>query len=132
DEALAALREAVGQSIADPALRVRLVGYLTSIGRFEEAEKEVDAAQQLFAQDADVHAARGDVERERARRAGSAEESAKRHADALAAYRRALSFRPKSIRLKKLVAGELIDAIAARPAGAAPTDDEAFARRCID
>jgi tetratricopeptide (TPR) repeat protein len=132
DESLAALREAVSRSIDDPALRVRLVGHLASLGRFDEAEKEADAAQQLFPQDENVHAARGDLARARSRRGGSAEEVAKRRAEALDAYRRALALRPHSIRLKKLVAGELIEGMTAKPAGAPPSEDERLALRCIE
>jgi len=132
DDAVKALSDAVAKSIDDPGIRVRLVGYLTSIGRFDDATREIDAAQQLFPQNDGVHAARGDLARERARAAATPEESAQRHAEALAAYRRALELRPKSIRLKKLVAGELIDALVRKPAAAEPTDDEKFARRCID
>jgi tetratricopeptide (TPR) repeat protein len=132
DDALKALRDAVAQSIDDPSLRVRLVGYLASLGRFDDAEREADAAQQLFPTNENVHAARGDVARERLRRGCPDAEVAKRRAEALAAYRRALELRPKSIRLKKLVAGELIESLERRPAGAEPTEDEKFARRCID
>jgi tetratricopeptide (TPR) repeat protein len=132
DDALQALRDAVAQSIDDASMRVRLVGYLASIGRFDDAEREADAAQQLFAKNENVHAARGDVARERLRQGCPAAEVGKRRAEALAAYRRALDLRPKSIRLKKLVAGELIESLQPKAPGEEPTDDEKFARRCID
>jgi tetratricopeptide (TPR) repeat protein len=135
DDALAILRGAVEQWVDDAGLRVRLVAYLVAIGRLDDAEKEADAAQQLFAQDDRVHATRGDLARERAIRAerdGDAETASRRRAETLAAYRRALELRPKSIRLKKLVAGELIEGLLRKAPGAAPSPDEVFARRCIE
>ncbi len=134
-EALKTLQDAVAENVGDAALRVRLVGFLTATGRLDDAEREADAAQQLFVDDPQVHAARGDLARERARRAereGDAAESAKRHAQALAAYRRALERSPRSLRLKKLVAAELLGASFTREPGAEPSEDEKFARRCIE
>jgi tetratricopeptide (TPR) repeat protein len=135
EDALAVLRAAVAEWVDDASLRVRLVGYLTAIGRLDDAEREADAARELFPGDDSVHAARGDLARERAARAerdGNAEEAAAQRAKALASYRRALEIRPRSIRLKKLVAGELIEGMTAKPAGAAMTDDEKFARAAIE
>lgn len=135
DDALQVLRDAVADRLDDPALRVRLVAYLVSLGRVEDAEREADAAQQLFPDEEQVHAARGDLCREvsaRAERAGDADAGAAARAQALAAYRRALELRPRSIRLKKLVAGQLIDAILRKPQGAPATGDETFARACVE
>lgn len=135
EDALKVLTDAVALWIDDAAMRVRLIGFLTSVGRFDDAEREADAAQQLFSKDDQVLAARGDLARERAVRAerdGNADLAAENRAKALASYRRALEIRPKSLRLKKLVAGELIESVARKPAGAEMSPDEEFARRCIE
>jgi tetratricopeptide (TPR) repeat protein len=135
DDAIKVLRDAVGEWMDDASLRVRLVGYLAALGRLDEAEREADAAQQLFATDESVLAARGDLARERAVRAerdGDPEAAAAHRAKALAAYRRALEIRPRSLRLKKLVAGELIEGMVRRPPGSAMSDDEKFARAAIE
>ncbi len=135
DDALKVLADAVATWVDDPAMRVRLVACLTSVGRLDDAEREAEAAQQLFSGDDQIHAARGDLARERAIRAerdGKSDEASAHRATALASYRRALELRPKSLRLKKLVAGELIEGVSRKPAGAEMSPDEQFARRCIE
>jgi hypothetical protein len=105
DDALKVLRDAVAEWVNDAPMRVRLVAFLTSIGRLDDAERECDAAQQLFAGDEQVHAARGDLARERAVRAeaaGNAEDAA--DGPERSSYRRALEI-SRIDPLKKLVAG---------------------------
>ena len=135
DDAVKVLQDAVAAWREDASLRVRLVGYLTTLARLDDAEREADAAQQLFPKQEQVHAARGDLHRERAVRAesaGDAKTAEAERAKALAAYRRALDLQPHSLRLKKLIAAELIEGMVRKGPGAAMTPDEQFARSAIE
>lgn len=138
DLATRTLVDAIPKHREDAGVRIRLVGWYVATGRMAEAERELASAATVLSTDWRVHEARGDLARERARRAaaaGSRDAADEDRATALAAYRLALEGRPRSPRLKKKAAEQLIETMLARGGkapGEALTADEEFARRCID
>lgn len=127
--ALKALEDGVAALPEEAALRIRLVGYLVSLRRFDRAREEAESAAALLGDDYRVHEARGDLAREMARAEGTGSEAQEElRKQALASYLRAFEIRSGSLRLRKKITGQLIEGLLAREAGAPMSDDEKTAR----
>lgn len=132
-----ALEDAIAGNSEDAGLRIRLMGFLVGQGLFDDAAKEAGRAATLLGDDFRVHEAKGDLASEHARsleRSGSTDTAAldTLRAEALGEYRHALDQRPRSLRLKKKVAGELIASFLRRGDDAVPTEEEKAARKYLE
>lgn len=136
DLAQKTLTDAIARDREDLSIRGRLVAYLFVQGKIDEAAAEVANAAAILPGDWRVHELHGDLARERVRAAvaaGRTEGVSQLVDESLAAYRKALEGRPRSPRLKKKLAGQLIEGVLAKGTpGAEPTPDEQLARRLIE
>lgn len=134
-QAVGVLQEAVVRNPADTGPRVKLIGYLATEERFEEAQAELKGALDALGGKAAIQEVRGDLGRERARaleRLGDTRSAAEQRKLAVEGYREALNLRPNSLRIKKKLAGELIEQALGREPGAEPTEAETEARRYLE
>jgi tetratricopeptide (TPR) repeat protein len=131
------LDDAIKEDSADAGLRIRLIAYLVERGEFDDAEQEAQRAGALMGEDFRIHEALGDLATERSRRmAGTTDSNSdtveELHAESLLRYERALALRPQSLRLKKKLAGRLIESFLRRGEDAVPTEEEKQARTYLE